>query len=137
MADAKAQDQNGNSKIIRLGFDDLNSRYEHRTSVFRAECVFVTECVGGQPADESGIRQFVMHHLKITEPEEIEKAVRRIQDEELEEITPPEGEIKEVGRVRGWKYSLANPDKPHQLYVVGKDDEGNNILATVDQRGAE
>jgi hypothetical protein len=95
MSDEKKQSSNGKSKLIRLGFDDLNERYEQRTAVFRAECVFATECVGGQPADEEGIRQFVIHHLGLTQPEEIEAAVRRIQDEELEEITPPEGEIKE------------------------------------------
>ncbi len=102
------------------------------------------------------------------------KAIRRIQDEELEEITPPEGEIKEekvygvralrrdkfgvylgdwmwkaclkvafsrlgiftekrgskgdvaeVGRAQGWKYSLGDPANPNHIYVRGPEsDEG-------------
>jgi hypothetical protein len=100
MAKKEKQEQNGEAKSIKLAFSDLNERYEKRTSLFRAECVFATECVGGQPADENGIRQFVIHHLKLTDPLEQEKAVRRILDEELEEVTPPEGEIPE-GKVYG------------------------------------
>lgn len=91
----QTQVKNAKSKLIRLGFDDLNNRYEARTAVFRAECVFSTECVGGQPADEEGIRQFVIHHLGITNPDEVQAAVDRIQNEELQDVTPPEGEIKE------------------------------------------
>lgn len=170
----QTQAANGKAKLIRLAFDDLNARYEHRTAVVRAECVFSTECVGGQPADEEGIRQFVQHHLGITDPEEQERTVRRIMDEELEDVTPAEGEVKEervygvralrrdefgvwlgdwmvkacakvafsrlqiftqkrgskgdvaeVGRVRAWKYSAQNPEKPWQIYCVGPVDDGN------------
>lgn len=172
MADSKQQAKNGKAKVIRIGFDELNERYEMRTAVFRAECAFATEAVGGQPADTEGIKQFVIHHLGVTKPEEIEAAVRRIQDEELQDVTPEEGEIKEekvygvrslrrdeygvwlgdwmtkacakvafsrlgifaekrgskgdiaeVGRVRAWKYSLRNPEKPHQIYCVGMEDD--------------
>lgn len=159
------------SGLIRLAFDDLNQRYEQRTAVFRAECVFVTECVGGQPADEEGVRQFVSHHLGITDEKEREAAVRRILNEEVEDVAPVEGEIPEgkvygvralrrdngkvylgdwmvkacakvaasrlgvfsqkrgskgdvaeVGRVRGWKYSL-DPEKPWQILVRNSTDD--------------
>lgn len=172
MTDTKEQKQaqNGKARLIRLSFDDLNGRYEQKTAVVRVEAIFSTECVGGQPADEEGIREFVKHHLEVTDPVEIEQAVRRILDEELEDATPVEGEVKEskvygvralrrdscgvwlgdwmvkacakvafsrlqiftkirgskgdvaeVGRVRGWKYSLANPQKPWQIYCVGEE----------------
>lgn len=135
------QEKNGKAKLVRLAFEDLNKRYENRTAVVRCECIFATECVGGQPADEDGIRQFVQHHLKITDPTEAEAAVKRIMDEELEEVTPAEGElpegkvygvralrrdkrgskgdVAEVGRVRAWKYSLGDPEKPWQIYALG------------------
>lgn len=82
-------------KLTTYGYRDLESRYEQYTAAVRAECVFGTECVGGQPADEEGIRQFVIHHLNIEDPVEQEKAVKRICHEELEDVTPVEGEIQE------------------------------------------
>ena len=56
-----------------------------------------TELVGGLPADEKAIRIFCEHHLKITDPQERENAVRRIMKEELgeREVTPEMGEVKE------------------------------------------
>jgi hypothetical protein len=86
---------NTEKKLTTYGYRDLESRYEQFTSAVRAECVFGTECVGGQPADEEGIRQFVIHHLKIEDPAEADKAVKRIMHEELEDVTPVEGEIQE------------------------------------------
>jgi hypothetical protein len=56
--------------------------------------------VGGQPAGEQGVRQFVTHHLKITDEKEAEAAVKRILHEEVENVTPTEGELPE-GRVYG------------------------------------
>lgn len=172
MAKKTKQESNGKAESIKLGFSELNKRYEDKTSLFRAECVFATECVGGQPADDEGIRQFVIHHLKITDPIEQEKAIRRIKSEELEEVTPPEGEIKEekvygvralrrdkhgvylgdwmwkaclkvafsrlgifsekrgskgdvaeVGRAQGWKYSLGDPKNPNHIYVRGPESD--------------
>ena len=91
----EVQEKNGKSNVIKLGFEDLTKRYENRTAVFRIQCTFATECVGGQPADEEGIRQFIIHHLKVTDPEAVEAALRRIQSEELEDVTPEGGEVKE------------------------------------------
>lgn len=83
-----------------LKFDDLNSAYERMTAYIRCECTFATELVGGQPADEEGIRQFVVHHLKITDEIEREKAVQRILHEEIEDATA-EGDEVEEGKVYG------------------------------------
>lgn len=151
-------------------FDDLNARYEDLTGYVRCECVLATEMVGGQPADEDGVRQFVQHHLKL-EGSEAEAAVKRILHEEVENVTPENGEIPEgkvygvravrhtehgpyigdwmikacwkvamsrldifksirgtkgniaeAGRVRAWKYSIADPLKPHLVYLRNSGD---------------
>lgn len=85
---------------MKLTFDDLNNRYEELSSFVRCDCVLATELVGGQPADEDGVRQFVTHHLKIADPIEAENAVKRILHEEVQNVTPSEGEIPE-GKVYG------------------------------------
>lgn len=87
-------------KTTKVNFDELNSRYESRTASIRCECVFATEMVGGQPADEDGIRQFVIHHLKLTDEAEQEKAVKRIMHEEIQDVQPEEGELPE-GKLYG------------------------------------
>lgn len=76
--------------------DDLTKRYQELTAIVRCDCVSVTEIVGGQPADEKGVRAFVQHHLKL-EGEEAEKATARILREELGEkdVPAPEGELQE------------------------------------------
>lgn len=76
--------------------DDLNKRYQEMAALVRCDCVALTEIVGGQPADESGIKAFVEHHLHLV-GKEAEDAVRRIQKEELGEKTvdPQEGELVE------------------------------------------
>jgi len=84
---------------MKLTYEDLTARYEELTAFVRCECVMATELVGGQPADEGGVRQFVTHHLKLT-GDEAEKAVHRIMHEEVESVRPPEGEIPE-GRIYG------------------------------------
>jgi hypothetical protein len=81
--------------MTKLTLDDLQKAYEGRTAVVRAECTFSTECVGGQPADEEGVRQFVKYHLKIADEQEQEKAVHRILTEELQDVRPEEGEVDE------------------------------------------
>jgi hypothetical protein len=95
--------------MTTVTFDQLNQHYENYTSMVRCECVFATELVGGQPADEAGIRAYVKHHLKL-ENEEAEAAVQRILHEEIENTTPPEGEIPE-GKLYG-------------LRAIRKDEEG-------------
>lgn len=85
---------------MKLTFEDLNERYEELTAFARCECVLATEMVGGQPADERGIRQFVTHHLGITDAKEAEAAIKRILHEEVANTTPPEGELPE-GKVYG------------------------------------
>lgn len=76
-------------------FDQLTSRYELYTNRITCECVLATEMVGGQPAGEDGVRAFVVHQLKIDNPEEQQRAVQRILKEEIEDVTPPLGEISE------------------------------------------
>jgi len=79
----------------KLNFDDLQQAYENKTAVVRCECTFSTECVGGQPADEEGVKQFVKYHLKIEDEQEQAKAVQRILTEELQDVRPEEGEVEE------------------------------------------
>lgn len=81
---------------MRYTAEDLKARYEEMTAVVSAHCTVVTEIVGGQPADENGVRAFVKHHLKV-DGDEIEKATQRILHEEVGEhpIPSTEGELKE------------------------------------------
>lgn len=79
----------------QFSLSDLEDAYQERTAVVRCECTFSTEAVGGQPADEEGVRQFVVHHLGITDEAEREKAVHRILTEELQDVRPAEGEVEE------------------------------------------
>src|SRR5947207_11007094 len=85
---------------MQINFEELSKRYEAMTSMARCECVFATEMVGGQPANEEGIRQFVTHHLKITDEVEREKAVKRILTEEVEDARGEEDELPE-GKLYG------------------------------------
>ena len=80
-----------------LKFEELEKRYEQFTASVHCQCVFVTELVGGLPADREGLRQFALHHLKITNKQELEKAVDRMLAEEIgeREATPEGGEIQE------------------------------------------
>ena len=77
-------------------FSELNSRYQELTGLARCECTLATELVGGQPADESGVKAFVQHHLHLV-GQDAEDAVKRIMKEELGErdIAPETGELQE------------------------------------------
>lgn len=86
--------------MTTYSYSDLNGRYEMYTNSLRCECVLGTEMVGGQPADEDGVRAYVVHHLKIEDEKAREEAVRRILHEEVQNVTPPEGELPE-GRLYG------------------------------------
>lgn len=96
----------------KLNLDDLQQAYEARTAVVRAECTFSTECVGGQPADEEGVRQFVIYHLGIQDEAEREKAVHRILTEELQDVRPDEGELDE-NKVYGLRSLRRTPSGPY------------------------
>lgn len=74
---------------------DLEVIYEKLTGVLTIQARFVTEFVGGQPADEKGVRAFVQHHLELTGAD-AEAAVKRILHEEigLEDVPSEEGELK-------------------------------------------
>lgn len=82
---------------MKLTYDDLNNRYGEYTSTAICKCTVITKIVGGQPAGEDGIRAFARHHLGIADPQELERAVKRIQAEEIGErnITPENGEVAE------------------------------------------
>ena len=73
----------------------LQKAYEDFTCYTRVDCTLAQELVGGVPADDAALHAFVKHHLKIEDPAEAEKAFMRIKNEELEDVTPSEGEIKE------------------------------------------
>lgn len=85
---------------VFVKFNELTERYEAMTSYVRCECVFATEMVGGQPADEDGVRQFVVNHLKIADPKEQERAMARIMHEEVEDAAGEDDELPE-GKVYG------------------------------------
>lgn len=96
--------------MTTFNYDELTERYQAMTGLVRCHCIFATELVGGQPAEEEGIKAFVKYHLHL-EGKEAEDAVRRIQQEELGEkdVAPEEGELKEkevygVNAIRRTKY---------------------------------
>lgn len=75
---------------------DLQQRYQNMTASVIADCSLATELVGGQPADDAGVRAFVAHHLGLKDAE-AEDAVRRILKEEIGERDVPAetGDLKE------------------------------------------
>src|SRR6185312_11772783 len=99
--------------MTKYTFNDLEDRYQSLTGFVKCSCVFSTELVGGQPADEAAIRAFATHHLGITDPKELDSAVRRILKEEVGEkdVRPPEGELdeKQVYGVRVVRRTLQGP----------------------------
>src|SRR5438309_2122730 len=81
---------------MKYTFEELNRRYEEFTSKILCKCEMATPLAGGLPANEEGIRAFIIHHLHL-EGAEAEQAVLRIQKEELGErpIPEAEGELNE------------------------------------------
>ena len=99
--------------------EDLNKRYEGMTGMAQVEAVFVTELVGGQPAEREGVEAFVHHHLKLTGPE-AEQAIARILSEEIDlsKETGVEPVTDEV-EVRELKETLT-----YGLTVIRRDEHG-------------
>lgn len=76
---------------------NLEDVYQELTSVARAEATLLTDMIGGQPADEDGIRSFAKFKLKL-DGDDLESAVRRIMEEEIRkdvDTTPAGGEVGE------------------------------------------
>lgn len=86
--------QQENVNVFTL--EQLKARYEEFTGCVTAKCRLVTQMVGGQPANESGIRAYVTHHLKLG-GRDAEAAVRRILAEEIGErsVNTETGELNE------------------------------------------
>jgi hypothetical protein len=85
--------------MTTFNYEELQTAYEDRTSAIRVEAIFSTEMVGGQPAGQEGVEQYVKHHLHL-EGDEAAKAVKRILHEEIENVAPEEGELPE-GKLYG------------------------------------
>ena len=97
---------------------DLDKRFESKRGSLVAKCRFLTPFCGGQPADEKGLRAFIVHHLGLQEDTpEFDKAFARINDEEIGErdLTPGEGEIKE--------------EEVYAINVIRQDDVGPYLMA--------
>jgi hypothetical protein len=77
--------------------EQLEDMYQGMTGSVHVQATFITEVVGGQPADRKGIESYVKYHLKITDPTEAQKAADRIEKEEIGErdVTPEAGEVAE------------------------------------------
>lgn len=81
--------------MLQLTDRELDQDYQDMTSFFRCQCTLATELVGGLPADDMALEQFVIHHLKVPQ-EEVAAAVARIKAEEVsKDLRPPEGELEE------------------------------------------
>jgi len=82
---------------MRFTYDDLNNRYAEMTTSVICECEAVNPFAGGMSAEDDGIRSFIRHHLKISDPVKQEETFKRIKEEELGEKAIPsaEGELKE------------------------------------------
>jgi hypothetical protein len=95
---------------------ELRQVYESMTGSIRCQCTLSTEMVGGQPADERGVRAFVEYQMKVQptianpdwhdgspatvhellKNEEFEKLVHQVMGEIGDrEVAPPEGELAE------------------------------------------
>jgi hypothetical protein len=95
--------------------EQLRERYEKASGLAIASCRTTTELVGGMPADQTGLEQFVRHHLKVPD-EKIAETVSRILTTEMDtpvvvDVTPEEGEIAEkaICSVRMLRRSPAGP----------------------------
>ncbi len=71
-------------ETVEFQLSDFQKKFEDLTARAICQCTLVTDCVGGQPADEKGVRQFVEYHLKLVGTE-AEEAVKRILSEEIGE----------------------------------------------------
>jgi hypothetical protein len=80
-------------KTEAFTFEDLTKRYQAMTVEVYAECVTVTDMVGGQPAGDKEIEAFVRHQMKVTDPQAVAEEVARIKAHELGTVRPvaPEG----------------------------------------------
>jgi len=72
--------------------DELAELYEELTGLVVADLEFMRDVIGGLPAKEKDLRQFCQHHLGLA-GDELERAIQRIQHEELGEksVPTPEG----------------------------------------------
>lgn len=109
---------------MKFTFDDLRGRYERMTASIVCSCDFATELVGGQPADDSGLRAYVQHQLKIEDPDEIERAVARINDEEIGE-RPVAWEWAEGGNGTG---EIAEKET-YGVHVIRRTERGPFLLS--------
>lgn len=76
--------------------EQLNTLFQEMTLKVYCEGQFITNLIGGQPADTKGLQAFVKHHLKLTDQEEIDAAVARIREEEIgDRDLPGQGELQE------------------------------------------
>lgn len=75
---------------------ELTELYEGMCLQATAECTAETAIVGGQPADENGLRMFCEHQLGLAGAD-LEAAVKRIQTQEIgEKSAGDNGEIREI-----------------------------------------
>lgn len=94
-----------------VSYDNLLKHYEEMTSSVRCLCTAVTEIVGGQPADDKGLEQFVRYHLKLVDQVDVAHAIDRIRNTEVKDVTPDEGEVHEekIYCVKALRHDIFGP----------------------------
>ncbi len=94
---------------------DIAKAYEELTQPILLEGEFTTELVGGMPADDEGLKNFVKYVLKL-DGEEADKEVKRIRVEELGSRDVPQSDEDDI-----------KEKKTYGVNVVRRDDEGSWI----------
>jgi hypothetical protein len=106
-------------KVSEFKAADLEDTFKDLTASVICQCTFITDCVGGVPADEPGIRNFVQYQMLLT-GDEAEKAVQRIIKEELGEkpvpALKPNGEVDETAEL--------SEQQVYGINVLRHDDHG-------------
>lgn len=90
-------------KITEYTAQDLEDRFQDLTACAVCRCTLLTDCVGGVPADDQGVKNFVQYQMGLTGVE-AEEAAARIMKEEIGESAvkalKPNGEPDETAELK-------------------------------------
>lgn len=82
-------------KTFEITREEIAETYSQMTGSVSMTCRFVTDLVGGLPADDEALMAFIENHLKLT-GEQANEAFARIRKEEVtRNVTPETGEVHE------------------------------------------
>jgi hypothetical protein len=69
---------------MKFNAQDLEQRYRDYTASATAQCTFVRDMTGGQPASDDGIKAYIEHQMGITDPEKAAAILAQIKGHEIQ-----------------------------------------------------